>query len=807
MPRLPALLRATLLCIGFLPGFAVAEEAPEVDFGRDVKPILARRCFACHGPDVAEGGLVLTDKDSVLSAELDSGLRAVVPGAVDDSELLRRIQSTDVFERMPPDGKPLTDDEVEIIRRWIEQGAEWEVHWAFRKPEPVTPPSVDNEEWVRTPVDRFILARLEMAGLSPAPEADRRTLIRRVTYDLTGLPPTPEAVEAFVADDNPRAYEELVERLLDSPHYGEKWARHWLDIVRYAETNSFERDGAKPNAWRYRDYVIRSFNDDKPYDRFIVEQLAGDELPDKTNETIIATGYYRLGIWDDEPADPLQARYDELDDIVSTTGQAFLGLTTGCARCHDHKIDPIPAADYYGLLAFFHEIPPYGTRADQVTNNQTDISASRLRAKYAELREKTAAVKAEMVEIEERGIVKMPAPDQRATEGPERQDVLDEKLADHLEPADRERYALLKTELEGLQAKRKSLPPRQSALSVATCLPEPPETFILLRGSPHAPGDPVEPHFPSLFEAPSPEFPPSVPGSHSSGRRLVLANWIASPENMLTARVMVNRIWQWHFGRGIVRTPNNFGQLGEPPTHPQLLNWLAEEFVAGDWRMKRMHRLIMTSSAYRMSSTADETALAKDPTNNLFWRFDMRRLTAEEVRDSVLAVTGELNRDMFGPWFYPKLSDEVLAGQSRPGQGWGESSEAEQARRSIYIHVKRSLPVPLLAVFDFPDADGSCEARFRTTQPAQALTMLNGNLLNEEARAFARRLRKESDTPQARVARGLSLALCRPADDEEIARGLDLIDTLKTQHNIDDERALELFCLVTLNLNEFVYLD
>lgn len=807
MPRLLSLLIATTLFAGLSTGFATAQDAAPVDFGRDVKPILARRCFACHGPDKAEGGLTLTDKNSVLAAELDSGLRAVVPGELDDSELLRRISSTDEFERMPPEGKPLTENEISIVRRWIEQGAAWEVHWAFRQPEPVSPPAVADETWVRTPIDRFVLARLEAAGLPPASEADRRTLIRRAYYDLTGLPPTPEEVETFVSDDDPRAYENLVDRLLDSPHYGEKWARHWLDVVRYAETNSFERDGSKPNAWRYRDYVIKSFNDDKPYDRFVIEQLAGDELPDKTTETIVATGYYRLGIWDDEPADPLQARYDELDDIVSTTGQAFLGLTTGCARCHDHKIDPIPAADYYGLLAFFHEITPYGTRADQVTNSQTDVSAPALRGQFAELREKITAVKASMVEIEQRGIVKMSAADQRITEGPDRQRLLDEKLADSLESADQERYDALKADLARLEVEQKTLPPRQTALSVATCLPEPPETFILLRGSPHSPGDKVEPHFPSLCETPTPELPERVPGSHSSGQRLVLAKWIVSPENRLTARVMANRIWQGHFGRGIVRTSNNFGQLGEPPTHPELLNWLGQEFIAGGWRMKRLHRLIMTSAAYRMSSQANETASAKDPANDLFWRFDMRRLTAEEVRDSVLAVTDELNHDMFGPWFYPKLSDEVLAGQSRPGEGWGDSSEAQRARRSIYIHVKRSLPVPLLAVFDFPDADGSCEARFRTTQPAQALTMLNGDLLNDEAKQFAARLREEADTTEARVNRGLSLALCRPPEDKEIDRGLALIETLKTKHDVDDDRALELFCLVTLNLNEFVYLD
>lgn len=804
MKRLVSVLSLLLPALG--PAGVSAQDGAKVDFGRDVKPILARRCFACHGPDKAEAGLSFAEKESVF-AELESGLRAVVPAKIEESELLRRVSAEDEAERMPPEGKPLSPGEIETLRRWVEKGAEWEAHWSFRQPEPVTPPAVKDESWVRTPIDRFLLARLEAAGLKPAPEADRRRLIRRATFDMTGLPPTPEEVEAFAADADPRAYEKLIERLLDSPQYGEKWARQWLDLVRYAETNSFERDGPKPNAWRYRDYVIKSFNDDKPYDRFVIEQLAGDELPDKTNETIIATGYYRLGIWDDEPADPLQARYDELDDIVSTTGQAFLGLTTGCARCHDHKIDPIPTADYYGLLAFFHEIQPYGTRADENSWSQTDLSPPDLRQKHAELRSRMRALRSAMREIEQRGIEKMSAADQRITEGADRQRLLDEKLAGYLEAGDLEQYALFKADKAKLEEEFEALPPRETALSVAECLPEPPETFVLMRGSPHSPGDKVEPHFPSLCGDPPPELPAKEPGAHSSGRRLVLAKWIASPENRLTARVMANRIWQGHFGRGIVRTPNNFGQLGIPPTHPELLDWLAQAFVSEGWRMKPLHRLIMTSSAYRMSSQGNETALAKDPANDLFWRFDMRRLTAEELRDTMLAVTGELNLEMYGPWVYPTVSAEVLAGQSVPGKGWGKRGELNDTRRSIYAHVKRSLPVPILSVFDFPDADGSCEARFRTTQPAQALTMFNGDFVNGEARVLAERLKREAATLEGRVRRGLELTLCRPASEPDVQRGLKLIETLKQTHAADEDRALDLFCLVALSLNEFAYLD
>ena len=353
----------------------------KVDFTRDVQPVLARRCFRCHGPDKAEAGLRLDLRDRAF-ARLESGAHALVAGKVAESELYKRISSHDAAERMPPEGKPLTTTEIDAIRHWIAEGATWETHWAFRPLVAQKPPSVRNRSWVRNPVDAFILARLEQNGLTPAPESEKIALLRRAYHDLTGLPPTPAEVDAFVADPSPTAYEDVVDRLLDSPRYGERWARHWLDLVRFAETNSFERDGVKPYAWRYRDYVIRALNSDKPYDRFIREQLAGDELPNATGESLIATGYYRLGQWDDEPADPLQAKFEVLDDIVTTTGQAFLGLTVNCARCHDHKIDPILQTDYYGLVAFFHNIAPYQTRGPniEVPIFENDAARERFRA-------------------------------------------------------------------------------------------------------------------------------------------------------------------------------------------------------------------------------------------------------------------------------------------------------------------------------------------------------------------------------------------------------------------------------------------
>ena len=599
--------------------------------------------------------------------------------------------------------------------------------WSFQPVTRPAVPSVKRADWVRTPIDAFILARLEAKGLVPAPPADKIALIRRVSYDLTGLPPTPSEVDAFVADSSNDAYADLVERLLRSPRYGERWARHWLDCVRFAETNSFERDTVKPFAWRFRDYVIRAFNDDKPYDQFVREQLAGDEFDEVTADSVTATGFYRLGAWDDEPTDRLQARYDELDDILTTTSQVFLGLTVNCARCHDHKLDPVPQEDYYRLLAFFHNIRPYH-------KNEKPEGTSILR----------------------------PIPGQ----GDDR------------------------------------------ALCVMERGREAPETHVLIRGNAHAKGDKVEPGFPRVLGTPDPKIPAAPEGVKSTGRRTALANWIASDRNPLAARVMVNRIWQYHFGRGIVRSPNNFGNIGARPTHPKLLDWLAAEFAARGWRLKEMHRLILLSSTYRMSSRGNADGLAKDPENDSFWRFDMRRLAAEEIRDSILAVNGTLNFEMGGPGVYTLIPKAVLQGQSIPGAGWGKSSPEQRARRSIYIHAKRSLIDPMLASFDMADTDTSCPVRFSTTQATQALGMLNSDFLNREAALFADRLREEAGHQTKKQVRlALRLATSRKPTDAEIDRGVKLIAALGDESGATAEAALNQFCLLVLNLNEFVYLD
>jgi hypothetical protein len=791
-------------------------------FETKVRPVLVEHCFKCHG-DIKKpkADLRLDSRDGMLTGG-DQG-PALAPGHPEKSLLIKAIAYDDKDLKMPP-SKKLTRDQVADLTEWVKLGAPWpgagkpaapvrkgesavtdkdREHWSFRPVQRPGVPPVKNGQIVVNPIDAFILAGLEARGLEPNPPADRLELIRRVTYDVTGLPPTPAEVEAYLADTSPGAYEKLIDRLLASPHYGEKWARHWLDLVRYAETNSYERDNPKPNAWRFRDYVIRAFNQDKPYDRFVREQLAGDELAPGDPDALIATGYYRLGIWDDEPSDRLQARYDGLDDIVATTGQVFLGLTLDCARCHDHKIDPIPQKDYYRMLAFFHNVNHYGGGGPGdvkpiVPPDQEREYEERVRA----LEQRRNKIQADISALEKEflrrysGEKEEPAdfPTLFASEGPR---VLGkERMAE---------YKKLKRALQSLYGQGTGA---DMALCVTEAGPQPPETHVLVRGNPHVKGDRVEPGFPQVVSKSNPLLPKPPAGSRTSGRRLVLADWIASADNPLTARVIVNRVWQHHFGRGIVRSSNDFGLQGSRPTHPELLDWLASEFVAQGWRFKTLHRLILTSNAYRMSSRGNPKALAADAANDLFWRFDMRRLSAEEIRDSILAVSGNLNPKLFGPGVYPEIPAEVLAGQSVPGRGWGKSPPEEQARRSIYIHVKRSLLYPVLESFDLAETDRSTPVRFSTTQPTQALGMLNGDFLGKQAKLLADRLRREAGRDvAAQVRRALYLATAHAPSEADIRRGMDLIRDLQSRDGANAEAALNAFCLVVLNLNEFIYLD
>lgn len=802
-------------------------------FDSEVKPLLVTHCLKCHGGDgKANGGLFLTNRDSILKGG-DSGA-AVSLEKPHESLILEAVNYSSM--EMPPSGK-LSSDKITVLKKWIELGLPWgssgelaakptdhhgpppvdetaKAFWSFQPVVAPIPPKLPESEWVRTPIDAFVLDKLRKAGLQPSSPASKSALIRRASYDLIGLPPTPAEVEAFMADDSAGAYERVIDRLLASPHYGERWGRHWLDLVRYAETNSYERDGAKPFVWRYRDYVIRSLNDDKPYDEFLMEQLAGDELDKVTPESIIATGYYRLGIWQDEPVDPEQELYEDLDDLVRTTGEVFLGLTVGCARCHDHKLDPIQQTDYYKMVAFFRNVRRYGVRSQESIE---EASIGPL-ATVDETRRNEQAIASHKQQLEDvrKGIDSF---EQRIASVLMGVDVDDWKTESMRVEIARKQIGAAITQQEfdqyvELTAKRDDLSKfRPEGFEKVLCVKELgrecPPTYVLIRGNAHSPSSEVKPGFPSVLSPPEPVVVPPPEGVQSTGRRRALAEWIASQQNPLTARVMVNRIWHYHFGRGLVRSTSDFGFHGNRPTHPELLDWLAADFVSGGWRLKRLHKLIMLSSTYQMSSQADEKAYAVDPLNDSLWRFDMRRLSAEEIRDSILAVNNSLNLDaMYGPSVYVKIPKEVLAGQSMPGSGWGRSSPSDRARRSIYVHAKRSLAVPMIASFDGPDSDVSCPVRFVSTQPTQALGMLNSTFVNEQAGQFALYLRKQAGgASESQVKLALSRVLQREPSREEIDRGLQLLLALKDKHQLSSASALKQFCVAMYNLNEFVYLD
>ncbi|MCA9191563.1 MAG: PSD1 domain-containing protein [Planctomycetales bacterium] len=776
------------------------------EYSSVVQPLLARRCYSCHGPDSAEGGIRFDQPESLL-ANADSGLAAIVPGRPSESEIIKRLSSEDDSERMPPEGKPLSEQEIQAIARWVSSGAQFETHWSFKPLTRPAIPAVHEPAWCAQPIDNFILEKLEAAELHPTSAAEAASLVRRVYLDVVGLPPKPEDVEDLTRNWSAATYEKLVDRLLSDPALGDRWARMWLDIVRYAESNSFERDNPKPNVWKYRDYVINSFNQDKPYDQFLREQIAGDELDCVTEESLTATGYYRLGIWDDEPADPELALFDEYDDIVTTTGQAMLGLTINCARCHDHKIDPLTQRDYYQLVAFMRDVPSYGVRNDQVSNNQLDLDPE-LGEKYSLIEGEQKKIDRRLKDIEQDAIKKMAGTDQRATEGVERERVLRRRLQQFVSEEVWQEYSDLKAQRQVLNDEIAGLPPRRVVLGLGALEPRPDQTHILVRGSPHSPSESVEPGFPKLLGGGNPTILDADENAQSAGRRRLLAQWLASEENWLTARVIVNRVWQQYFGRGIVRSPNNFGLMGDPPTHPELIDYLASELIRHQWQLKPIHRMILLSSTYRMGSQSNAGGFQQDPANQLFWRQNLKRMSSEQLRDSILTVTGELNEEQFGPSMYPTLGQEVLASQSRPGNGWGNSSPAQQAKRSIYIHVKRSLPVPLMSVFDFPETDTSCEARFLTIQPGQALTLLNSDWMQEQASYLLERATRDvGGDILAQARRVLELVQGRSPVESEIEQLTNLVDRLKLRHQMNDKAARQAMCLVALNLNSFIYVE
>ena len=791
----------TLLLIAITAGTASAQDDSGVKFfSSKVKPLLEKHCFECHrnDPDELHGELALASRASMIRGGESGSL--IDAGTPEKSLLLRVISYQDDAYQMPPDGK-MSDEEIAVFKKWVEFGLPWnpddEIElepnhsvgppqvndetkswWSFQKVKLPDVPQTADANWPTNEIDAFILSRLEEVELSPSPDASKHDLVRRAFYDLTGLPPTPEQVQSFVENQSPDAWEKLIDQLLASPHYGEKWGRHWLDLVGYAESNSFERDDTKPFVWGYRDYVIQSFNEDKPYDQFLTEQLAGDEFDDPTINTVTATGLYRLGAWDDEPADRQQAKYDELAHVVTVVGQSMMGLTVDCARCHDHKIDPIPQADYYRMVSFFENMRSFGVRdhrsvlaASVVNMDEREIDDATRKSHL----EKVASLVAKLKSIED--------PVKKDFENVDheefkriinRERVLKKYIGKSISQDEFDNYTELRQQFRRLTEN----PPQ--GIRKILCIKEhgsvPPKSFIQIRGNPHAQGDPVTPGFLSVLSPPEPEIKTPASGE-STGRRLAFAKWLTDGNHPLTARVMANRLWQYHFGRGIVRTSSDFGFQGSAPTHPLLLDWLASELVDGGWKLKSLHKTIMLSHAYRMSTTFDEDAVAVDPENDRFWRFNPRRLTAEEVRDSILFVSGQLNLEkVYGPSVYPPMPDEVLKGQSMPGKNWHTSNPNQSRRRSLYIHTKRSMGVPILETNDAATNDSPCPVRFVTTQPTQAMGLLNSELTNRQARLFAEAVQVDHSEPQDQVAAVLRRVFQRDPTEAEIARGVGMLN-------------------------------
>ncbi len=643
------------------------------DFEQEIAPILIKRCLECHRGKDASGELVLSSHAGLLKGGTSGAVLS--PGQPDDSYLLDLVSAGE----MPPEKKgkpqPLPPAEVKLLRDWITAGARWPAQreldlyekttdvrggrdwWSLQ---PIKRPEVPNaaqQDTATNPIDAFILAKLEAASMQQAPQADRRTLIRRVYADVIGLPPSPAEIAAFVTDKSPDAYEQLVDRLLGSVHFGERWGRYWLDLVRFAETCGYERDQVKPKVWKYRDWVVKSLNEDKPYDQFVLEQLAGDELPDRDEQSVIATGFLRLGTWNDEPNDPQEYKYERLEDMVHATSSSFLGMTVKCARCHDHKFDPIPQMDYYRMAAAF--------------------------------------------------------------------------WAGFIEPRDSKLLGGPKSEELGYDV-----------FGWTDRAREPPPLHLLRKGDPHQPQEVVIPQQLSLVTYLDGTIQPPPQDAKTSQRRLQLARWITDPTNPLTARVMVNRIWQHHFGKGLVRTPNNFGFTGETPTHPQLLDWLADEFVQGGWKMKRLHKLMLMSQTYQQASVHPQQTIyeERDYENRLWWKANRRRLDAEAMRDAMLAVSGDLDLSVGGPSFRPTINPEALEGLSRKSNAWQASSLKEQNRRSLYIFTQRSLLVPLMTTFDFSDTTLPCARRDVTTVAPQALALLNNEFVHRQSTQIAKRV-------------------------------------------------------------------
>ncbi len=799
-----------------VPGLLSATD--RVDYLRDVKPILAKNCYACHGAKVQQRELRLDTATRILKGS--SRGPVVIPGQSATSRLIAAVTGAPGAVQMPFQKTPLAPDQIALLKAWIDQGAEApaseqpddgkgpSTHWAFLLPVRPSLPEVKDKRWVRNEIDRFILARLEKEGLRPSPEADRITLIRRLSLDLLGLPPTLQEVDAFLADTRPDAYERLVDRLLKSPHYGERWGRHWLDLARYADSNGYSIDAPR-EIWKYRDWVIEALNRDLPFDQFVIEQIAGDMLPNATLPQKIATGFHRNTPLNEEGGiDKEQFRIDAVADRVNTTGTVFLGLTLGCARCHDHKYDPISQQEYYQTFAFFNN-------ADEPL---LELGTPEEVAKRHAIRPQLQVLEQELQQALTQWLEKL-SEDQRRKIGPEiftivnlgpeqRDERQKQILAEFLMSQDvglRERVITIR--------ELKEREPKFPTTLVMQELPTPRETYVHIGGDFTRKGARVTPGVLHVLHPLSPLEKPN---------RLGLARWLVDPKNPLTARVTMNRSWQEYFGKGLVETENDFGTQGALPSNPELLDWLATEFVARGWSQKAMHRLIVTSATYRQSSKNRPELAERDPYNRLLARQARVRLDAEIIRDSALTASGLLNRKVGGPSVFPPQPEGVFRFTQIP-RVWTPSVGPDRYRRGVYIYFWRSAAHPALVVFDAPDAIATCTRRLRSNTPLQALTLLNGEAFVELAQGLATRVLKEappSDAERIRYAFRLCLArLPAPAEEEQLERFLHqqleefrkapgeartLVAANLAPPTVTQMAAWEAMARVLLNLDEFI---
>lgn len=786
----PILTLVGVLWLVSLPRITSSAELA-VDFSTDIKPILEQHCLECHGSEAREGGLLLTDRATALLPN-DSGAIGIVPGDSAASELMRRIRSTDPSSQMPPDDR-LSAEQIDLLRRWIEEGAAWPasqaaVHWAYQSPQRARLPAVRDNDWSRNAIDTFVLTKIEKHNLNPSEPADPARLVRRVYLDLVGTPPPIAVVDQFLADPSDAAYLQIVDRLLASTGYGEKWASPWLDLSRYSDSNGYQADQLR-DMWAYRDWVIAALNQDMPFDRFTVEQLAGDLLPNAQISQRIATGFHRATTCNVEAGvDPEGNRTDQIIDRVNTTATVWLGTTFECAQCHNHKYDPFSQLDYYQLFAFFNNTPmevrkandnPNGVQFDfwgpKVELPQTEAQAAQRRERQNgldSLKKQLKQVKNESLtdfpaweaDLSEADINKLAKPIKQAirksTSDRSKQDI--KKLREHfwtLQPQVQELQERVKKTTEELE----QLQPPTTLVMVE--MSEPRASHIFVRGQFLNRGQKVEANTPGVLHP----FPPDAPRN-----RLGLARWLTSNENPLVARVTVNRWWQEFFGTGLVNTPEDFGTQSAPPTHPKLLDWLACELMDQGWSMKSIHRLIVTSSTYRQSSRVRRELLERDPNNELLARGARFRLRAETIRDNALTISGLLSNNMSGPPAYPPQPAGLWRQTGRNEPVFETDKGERRYRRGVYVIWRRAAPYPSFINFDAPDRMACVVARSNTNTPLQALTLLNDEAYIEMAKALSHRCLRSATDVESQLRYAFRLCVARPPSKLEMAKLLDL---------------------------------